>query len=181
MRDLDGRVLEIGVGAGPNLPHYRHATAVWAIEPVLTRAAWRGKRPPRRGCPSTSRWPWPKICRLPPPLRPYRVDPGLLFGDGSAPGVGGDATRPEAGRYAPHGGACPPETPVLAWLFGVVTPTWSRFAHNCHLDRPRWMCSAARAGKSPCSQPACLCNCGPQLVHEASLYTSARKPRHTLP
>ncbi|MCB0188585.1 MAG: class I SAM-dependent methyltransferase, partial [Caldilineaceae bacterium] len=37
--ELTGDILEIGVGTGENLPHYRRATSVYAIEPDPTRAA----------------------------------------------------------------------------------------------------------------------------------------------
>ncbi len=29
-----------------------------------------------------------------------------------------------------------PANPILGWATAVVTPPWSRIAHNCHLDRP---------------------------------------------
>lgn len=44
LRDLRGRVLEIGAGTGANFPHYPAEAQVWAVEPsgpMLTRARRR--------------------------------------------------------------------------------------------------------------------------------------------
>lgn len=137
VQDLDGRVLEIGVGAGPNLPHYRRASAVWAIEPVLARADLARQAA--------------TVAQVPITIK-VAVAEDLPFGAASFDHVVSTLVfcsvtdqrqaLAEVRRVLKPGGTfhmvehVRPETPVLAWLSGVVTPTWSRFAHNCHLDRP---------------------------------------------
>ena len=135
--NLDGVVLEIGVGAGPNLLHYRRATAVWAIEPDPARAALAQQTAAQAWVPTNVK---------------VAVAEDLPFAAASFDNVVSTLVfcsvtdqrqaLAEVRRVLKPGGALHmvehvrPETPVLAWLSGLATPTWSRFAHNCHLDRP---------------------------------------------
>jgi ubiquinone/menaquinone biosynthesis C-methylase UbiE len=137
VQNLDGCVLEIGVGTGPNLVHYRRATAVWAIEPDPGRAALAQQVITRARVPTNI-----KVAvaeDLPFTAASFdHVVSALVFCSVT------DQVQAlaEAQRVLKPGGALHmvehvrPETPLLAWWAGVVTPTWSRFAHNCHLDRP---------------------------------------------
>ena len=138
---LTGDVLEIGVGTGANLPYYRAASSVAAIEPDPERAA-EARRAAQMAAEQLG--------------IPVQVDVApaetLPYADASFDAVVSslvfcsvaDAGRAlgEIERVLRPGGVLwmvehvRPQTPVLARLATFVTPGWQRIAHNCHLDRP---------------------------------------------
>ncbi|MCS6828939.1 MAG: class I SAM-dependent methyltransferase [Caldilinea sp.] len=134
--DLAGAVLEIGVGAGANLPRYRKATCIFAIEPDPKRA--------RQAQAMAMRCPIPVSVKI-------AVAEALPLASGSVDHVVSslvfcsvhDQRRAlrEIRRVLRPGGALHmfehirPQTPLLANAAGKITPYWRRIAHNCHLDR----------------------------------------------
>ena len=135
VQGLDGTVLEIGVGTGENLPHYRRAQHVYAIEPDPARAAEARL--------SAARVPF-TVEIAPAEALPYddatfdHVVSSLVFCSVADP----QRALREIDRVLRPGGALHmvehvrPATSVLADFFSAVTPWWSRVACNCHLDRP---------------------------------------------
>jgi ubiquinone/menaquinone biosynthesis C-methylase UbiE len=133
-----GHVLEIGVGAGLNLPRYGAAAShICALDPsaaLLGRAAASADRAP---CPVAplrgvaERLPFPDssfdtvvmtwtLCSIPDPM--------------AALGEMRRVLKP-GGRllFVEHGLA--PEPHVARWQH-FLTPGWQRLAGGCHLDRP---------------------------------------------
>lgn len=135
--NLDGRVLEIGVGRGDNLVHYRRAEHVWAIEPDAERAAQAITVAQHSSVPVTVRVAAAE--ELPFDAGSFdHVVSSLVFCSVA------DQTQAlrEIRRVIKPAGLLHmiehirPDTQALAWVFSAVTPWWSRIAHNCHLDRP---------------------------------------------
>ncbi len=139
--DLTGDILEIGVGTGANLPHYRRAAAVYASEPDPTRAdaarAVALQAAAALGIPV-------RVDVAPAEALPYAgasfdaVVSSLVF----CSVADQRAALAEIERVLRPGGVLwmvehvRPRTPWLAKVAEVLTPGWQRIAHNCHLDRP---------------------------------------------
>ncbi|RME64669.1 MAG: SAM-dependent methyltransferase [Caldilineae bacterium] len=138
---LQGRVLEIGVGRGENLAHYRSASLVAGIEPHPERAA-AAQAAARRasqalGVPM-------QVSIAPAEALPFPQDAfdavvsSLVFCSVDEP----EAALGEIERVLRPDGALwmvehiRPQAPVLAHLTDVATPAWRRIAYNCHLNRP---------------------------------------------
>jgi len=133
-----GRVLEIGIGSGLNIPYYTGAVeCLCGIDPSIE--LWRlGRR-------RAARAPFPvRFIRASAEVLPVATgtfdtvvttwtlcsiaDPGAALAEMRrvlAPG----------GRvlFIEHGGS--PEPRVLAWQ-NRITPVWRRLAGGCHLNRP---------------------------------------------
>lgn len=138
---LTGDVLEIGVGTGANLPYYRAAASVCAIEPDPDRAgqaqAAGEKAAAALGIPV-------RVDVAPAERLPYAdaafdaVVSSLVFCSVADP----RQALGEIARVLRPGGVLwmvehvRPRTPLLARLATFLTPGWRRIAHNCHLDRP---------------------------------------------
>ena len=137
VQNLTGAVLEIGVGAGPNLPHYRPAAQVWAIEPNPARAAEAKQAATRAVAPVTIQVAMAEALPFGDAAFDHVVS-SLVFCSVADPRVALGEIR----RVLRPGGTLHmvehvrPQTRWLAALFAAVTPYWSRMAHNCHLDRP---------------------------------------------
>ena len=131
-----GRVLELGVGTGLNLPHYRAATSIAAIDPdgaslrrALTRRNGRGEMIT---------------------LHQARAEE-LPFADASFDAVVGTLTfctvgdparaLAEARRVLKTGGAfrivehVRVDNRFIAGAQDLVTPLWKEIAGGCHLNR----------------------------------------------
>lgn len=135
--ELTGDVLEIGVGEGANLRHYRQARQVWGIEPDPTRAQ-------RAQAVAAT-------CAIPMTIEVTGAET-LPYSDGSFDHVVSSLVfcsvndqvqvLREIRRVLKPGGVLHmiehvrPQTRWLAALFGALTPWWQQIAHNCHLDRP---------------------------------------------
>ncbi len=136
VRDLTGDVLEIGVGTGENLPLYRAATHLYAIEPDAERAVEARRTGATAAVPVT-------VDVAPAEALPYadnrfdHVVSSLVFCSVRDP----QRALSEIARVLKPGGTLHmvehvrPTTPPLAWLFERLTPWWSRVENNCHLNR----------------------------------------------
>ncbi|MDX1624777.1 MAG: class I SAM-dependent methyltransferase [Gemmatimonadota bacterium] len=137
-----GRVLEIGIGSGLNLPHYVGPAVerVWGLDPsrpLLRRAAdaagdstapasvptsfLQGRAeaiPLPGGSVDTVVMTW-TLCSIDEPGAALREIRRILAPDGRL-------------FFAEHGRA--PEEGVRAWQ-RRLTPLWKRFSGGCHLDR----------------------------------------------
>jgi ubiquinone/menaquinone biosynthesis C-methylase UbiE len=132
LAQASGRVLEIGVGAGANLPFYTgRASEVVGIEPhprLIAKAA-HGRAAIVAG--SAEELPFPNrsvdtvvttftFCTIPDPIRALREMRRVLKTSGQL-------------LFVEHGLA--PEESVRRWQHRL-TPVWKRFTGGCHLDRP---------------------------------------------
>lgn len=136
VRDLEGDVLEIGVGSGANLGLYRRARHVYALEPDAGRAE-RARTAARSAAVPVTVDVAPAE-RLPYPDAAFdHVVSSLVFCSVHDP----EAALGEIRRVLRPGGALHmvehvrPENWFFGPLFSMATPLWSRIAMNCHLDR----------------------------------------------
>lgn len=134
--ELTGDVLEIGVGEGANLRHYRQAHQVWGIEPDPTRA--QRAQEVAAACPIPVTIDVTGAETLPYPDATFdHVVSSLVFCSVN------DQVQVlrEIRRVLKPGGTLHmvehvrPQTRWLAAFFAAMTPRWRRIAHNCHLDR----------------------------------------------
>ncbi len=135
--EIGGEVLEIGVGSGANLSRYRHAAAVWAIEPDAQRAAQARDAATGAGVPAHVKVAVAEA--LPFAAASFdHVVSSLVFCSVADPNAALDEVR----RVLRPSGVLHmvehvrPRARTFALLAHRVTPYWSQIAHNCHLDRP---------------------------------------------
>lgn len=135
--EIGGTVLEIGAGSGANLPRYRRAAAVWAIEPDPQRAAQAQRVADGAGVRAHVKVAVAEA--LPFAAASFdHVVSSLVFCSVADP----DAALGEVRRVLRPSGVLHmvehvrPQAAPLASLARRVTPYWSQIAHNCHLDRP---------------------------------------------
>lgn len=135
--NLEGNVLEIGVGEGENLRHYRRASHVWGIEPDLKRMA-KAKAEASKATVSNT------IEQGVAEQLPYEahqfdhVVSSLVFCsvDNQKQALS------EIRRVLKPGGVLHmvehirPTSPILALVANLLTPGWRRLVNNCHLNRP---------------------------------------------
>ncbi|MBI4566465.1 MAG: class I SAM-dependent methyltransferase [Planctomycetes bacterium] len=133
-----GRVLEIGIGTGLNLPHYDTARIekIVGLDPGLAMHRFARKRLKSTSLAvelvglSAERIPFPdgsfdtvlvtySLCTIPDPLAALKQVRRVL-----APGA--------KLIFAEHGAA--PDASVRRWQ-DRLTPIWSKFAGGCHLNR----------------------------------------------
>ena len=132
-----GRVLEIGIGSGRNLPFYGAAAEeVVGVDPsaellaMARRAAAASSRPVTLIEQTAERLPFPEgsfdtvvvtwsLCSIPDPIAALREARRVLKPDGQL-------------RFAEHGLA---PDPGVQWWQHRLTPLWMRCAGGCHLDR----------------------------------------------
>jgi ubiquinone/menaquinone biosynthesis C-methylase UbiE len=133
----NGRVLEIGIGSGLNLPFYRHATRIVGIEPspkLLEMAREAGQQTPvpleliegsAEDLPIEDRsidtivMTW-TLCSIPDPRRALGEMRRVLKPTGHL-------------LFVEHGRA--PE-PRVQWWQDHLTPLWKHLSGGCHLNRP---------------------------------------------
>jgi ubiquinone/menaquinone biosynthesis C-methylase UbiE len=136
LAQANGHVLEIGVGAGANLPFYTtHAADVVGIEPhprlIAKAAQGRAAIPAKMVAGSAEELPFDDrcidtvvttftLCSIPDAAKALREMRRVLKPSGQL-------------LFVEHGLA--PEEKVRRWQHRL-TPLWRRFAGGCHLDRP---------------------------------------------
>jgi ubiquinone/menaquinone biosynthesis C-methylase UbiE len=135
--NLDGDVLEIGIGTGENLPYYRRARHIWGVEPDAKRAGQARTAAAQTPVPVT-------IDVAPAEKLPY---PDASFDHAVSSMVFCSVNDPvvalaEVQRVLRPGGILhmrehvKPENAVLAGIAHALTPLQKRIFWNCHLDRP---------------------------------------------
>ncbi len=135
--DLTGDVLEIGVGEGVNLPYYRQAAHIWAIEPDVERAHKARAVAATCAIPITIDVAGAECLPYPDAAFDHVVS-SLVFCSVADQAVALQEIR----RVLKPGGTLHmvehirPQTRWLATFFRAITPWWRKIAHNCHLDRP---------------------------------------------
>jgi len=134
--ELQGDLLEIGVGQGVNLPYYQKAERIWAIEPDPERAerarlvAAQQRIPIMVDVAAAEKLPYADdsfdvvvsslvFCSVADQRLALQEIRRVLRPNGSL-------------QMVEH---IRPETKWLAALFQALTPWWRQIAHNCHLDR----------------------------------------------
>lgn len=134
--DLEGDVLEIGVGSGANLARYRRARHICAIEPNARRAESAQREAERLPIPVTLRTATAE--RIPFDAASFdHVVSSLVFCSVDDPA----AALGEIRRILKPGGTLHmvehvrPQNAALSLLFHALTPFWKHVASNCHLDR----------------------------------------------
>jgi ubiquinone/menaquinone biosynthesis C-methylase UbiE len=133
----EGRVLEIGIGSGLNLPFYRNSREIIGLEPsprliaMARRAAERASTPVTLIEGSASAIPvddrsidtvvttW-TLCTIPDAARALSEMERVLKPSGRL-------------LFVEHGMA--PEPRVRSWQ-NWLTPAWKRISGGCHLNRP---------------------------------------------
>jgi ubiquinone/menaquinone biosynthesis C-methylase UbiE len=135
----EGRVLEVGFGAGHNLPHYDAAkvTHLWALEPSAQMRA----RAKERVAASPIRLDYLGLSGESIPLDDGAADTVLItYTMCTIPDVMtalGEMRRvlKPAGRmiFCEHGTA--PDADVARWQ-RRITPVWKSLCGGCHVDRP---------------------------------------------
>ena len=136
VESLDGDILEIGVGSGPNLPLYRMAKSVTAIEPDAARAAKAREAAKKARVPVT-------IDVAPAEELPYEDDSfDHIVSSLVLCSVHDQHTvLNELRRVLRPGGMLhavehvQPQNRVVSELFRILTPSWRKVACNCHLNR----------------------------------------------
>ena len=134
--ELAGDILEVGVGSGTNLPLYRRAATLTAIEPKpesverARAAAAHLSIPTRIEVASVESIPFPDQSF-------DHVVSSLVFCSVNDPAK---ALREIRRVLRPHGTLhmmehIRPAREPLGRLAAAVTPAWSRIAGGCHLDR----------------------------------------------
>jgi SAM-dependent methyltransferase len=133
---LEGRVLEIGAGTGANADYLANAELLVETDPevgLLRRAGTRSVRTSRRRTRVVAR-----AEALPFPDATFDAtiatlvlcsvrDPALALRElARVTSAGGRLRILEHVRSA---------RPLVAWLQAAITPSWSRVAGGCHLDR----------------------------------------------
>lgn len=133
---LAGRVLEIGFGYGDNLPHYRRASAVWAIEPSASGLAEARRLAGQVNCPIMLN----RAVAEALPFADASFDAAvatLVFCSVGDPSL---AFR-ELRRVLRSGGTLHlfehvrSPYPWLAWLQDRFSSPWERVSGGCHLNR----------------------------------------------
>ena len=135
--NLAGDILEIGVGAGENLPYYRRADQVFAIEPDPARAqqaqavAQNARLPITVDVAPAEELPYPDS-------RFDHVVSSLVLCSVHDQHTALNEIR----RVLKPGGVLHmvehvrPQNEVTNNFFRILTPWWRKVACNCHLDRP---------------------------------------------
>lgn len=136
VQELEGEVLEIGVGSGTNLPYYRRAGHVWAIEPAVEKVAAARAVGVHASVPVEVREAAAEALPFADDAFDHVVS-SLVFCSVTEP----KQALAEIDRVLRPGGTLHmlehvrPKTAPLGWLAAAVTPAWSKAAGNCHLDR----------------------------------------------
>lgn len=136
--EATGRILELGIGSGLNLPLYgRNASEIIGLEPSPRLIAMATRRARKMGIPVT----FIESSAEAIPIQDRSIDTVVMTWTlCSIPNVLGALSEMRrvlklGGKllFVEHGLA--PEPGVRRWQ-GILTPFWRRIAGGCHLNRP---------------------------------------------